>query len=63
MRSSCTTVNSWMILFNFFLFVLIVVVGPFVHVSFQDCAVVGIVLLYFYLFFHLFVSFPSKKEN
>ena len=52
-----------MILFNFFLFVLIVVVGPFVHVSFQDCAVVGIVLLYFYLFFHLFVSFPSKKEN
>ena len=62
MRSSCTTVNSWMILFNFFLFVLIVVVGPFVHVSFQDCIVVGIVLLYFRFVFS-FVSFPSKKQN
>ena len=65
-RSSCTTVNSWMILFIFFfLFLLIVVVGPFVHVSFQDCVVVGIVLLYFCFVFSFvrFFSFQERKLN
>ena len=54
-----------MILFNFFLFVLIVVVGPFVHVSFQDCVVVGIVSLYFCFVFSFvcFFSFQEIKLN
>ena len=51
---------SWIILSNFVL--LVVVVGPFVNVSFQVCVVVDIALVYFCLFFS-FVCFFSFQER
>ena len=52
---------SWIILSNFVLFV-VVVVGPFVDVSFQVCVVVDIALVYFCLVFS-FVCFFSFQER
>ena len=51
---------SWIILSNFVLFV--VVVDPFVDVSFQVCVVVDIALVYFCLVFS-FVCFFSFQER
>ena len=51
---------SWIILSNFVL--LVVVVGPFVDVSFQVCVVVDIALVYFCLVFS-FVCFFSFQER
>ena len=52
---------SWIILSNFVLLV-VVVVGPFVDVSFQVCVVVDIALVYFCLVFS-FVCFFSFQER